>query len=421
MSRRRQIVLLLTVLAVMSFILLTTIALTGRVDVLTLSDLGNVSALRLLRDSSNGTMPSSALLFYVHVPKTAGQSFSLLVRTCVTPKANLTQQQQAQKFKRFHMRHWIDANSTNSRNSSIANVDDSPRESARRAVLGVAQRIDMNFAQVASFMEKFKEPDYLKHFFSDKRFGLGHCDTSIAAMLEPTRETVFITMLRQPVPRVKSLYYFLMTRLYIRSRSLQSFVEFVDALNGVFTPSSGVGARNASEIDDHIVPSLNATSVWWTTIARSTFNLTGPASLAQFATLVEENAQDNYQTRALSGNLAFSFGNTTVPRRVDSDMLLSAKAALRAMPFFGLTEFYNASVVLFEESIGTVFACQRPAMLKRNITPAFRSRTLRAPNEQIQRMERYDEQLYAFAKRLFLYRCEHSVNCKVTLQQQLDA
>lgn len=420
MILRRRLLLVAMFVAIACFFGIAFVTLTAvDVDPITVADLTNASALRVLTDGSNASLPNSTFLFFVHMPKTAGQAFAAGLRVC-SPAMRRSPPSPTHTTKDPH---WPTV-----RTPRPLRVR-APRHSGAPIL---TSRLDLNFAQVASLGKKFRDPEYVRRMYAGKRIGVGHCDVTVTNVLDPARPTIFVTVLRDPVARVKSLYYYLTTRMYSRVFTLQALVTYIDGLNGYEDLVSESAANNDTVIESDYreqeaekhanrrIPEKNRNGTlneWWANVALESFNMSEAVSLQVFAKLLQLSSQDNYQTRALSGNLALTFRNDSVPRAVDAQMLSDAKATLRAMPFFGLTEYFAASVVLFEESIGTVLNCSALPTVRRNTTPNFRSRSLLTSDHQIAEMERFDLQLYAFAKRLFLYRCKHSIRCEERLRE----
>ena len=377
LPRKRPLLALLLLLLLLSACVFVVVPWLASAPAFTAADLG-------LTHSEVADAPLDAavspLLFFLHVPKTAGQTFAAHLHACFQ----------------------------GSRNVSRAGV---------AATMSAGARVDLNFAQVADNIARFRRPGLMRDLFRSKLVAMGHCDTTVATMLDTSRPVLFLTVLRQPVARVKSLYFYLMTRLFSRTRRQQEFVRFVDALNGLQYAANSRGADDAPPAPE---PELGPTSEWWTHVAKVTFNWTEPTSLVAFAAQLVRSHQDNYQTRALSGNLAFSFRNASSRvLAVDAAMLEAAKATLRAMPFFGLTEHFDASMALFRDTVGARFSpsrCQSSTMQSRNKTPPFRSRALSAHDGALARVEQFDVQLYQFAEQLFMFRCRRNDACAAELE-----
>jgi hypothetical protein len=322
---------------------------------------------------------SLPFVFFLHVPKTAGQTFSAHLHACFRANRNVAESE-----------------NDDQRRPAASNVSN----------LSFGVRVDLNFAQVPSNVARVRTPGYLNQLYRTRRVGMGHCDTTVSDMLDSSRPVVFLTVLREPVSRFKSMYFYLTTKLFSRRRRQAEFVDFVDALNGLGAQSHDDSERSAP---------LQSTSDWWSQVAQTTFNWSTPVSLTEFASLVQISHQDNYQTRALSGNLAFGFAEQTAPRAVDSQMLERAKATLRAMPFFGLTKRFGASMALFRDTVGAALSttnCTASAMQSRNKTPPFRARQSHAFDGAIRQMERFDAELYEFAQELFAFRCQQNDACR---------
>jgi hypothetical protein len=338
---------------------------------------------------------SLPFVFFLHVPKTAGQTFSAHLHACFRANRNVAESEKAVAA------------------DDCTDVDDAECRQRRPASnvsnLSFGVRVDLNFAQVPSNVARVRTPGFLNQLYRTRRVGMGHCDTTVSDMLDSSRPVVFLTVLREPVSRFKSMYFYLTTKLFSRRRRQAEFVDFVDALNGL-------GADASSSHDDSVRSApLQSTSDWWSQVAQTTFNWSTPVSLTEFASLVQNSHQDNYQTRALSGNLAFGFTEQSAPRTVDSQMLERAKATLRAMPFFGLTERFGASMALFRDTVGAALSttnCTASAMQSRNKTPPFRARQSHAFDGAIRRMERFDAELYEFAQELFAFRCQENDACR---------
>ena len=88
--------------------------------------------------------------------------------------------------------------------------------------------------------------------------------------------------------------------------------------------------------------------------------------------------------------------------------LLEAKDNLQAITFFGLTEHYNTSVCLFMRTVGQVplesdfITFRKSRSYDHNV--AIPPTTLKI----LQRAEKYDVELYKFAKKLFFERVASS-------------
>lgn len=205
---------------------------------------------------------------------------------------------------------------------------------------------------------------WMRSFFARRKVGVGHCDTSVIALMPLDRNVAFITVLRDPVERwakfddlfshlfrthtfllyirtlflsslfffychrLKSMYYYLMTRLYLRVQQ-KHVVQFVDHLNsanasahGGALPAHVVPSEDPHHVDtvddpvrqqeDEVVDMLlhhnysmsvlvnhaatelrNATlratspTAWWQYVAKTSFDWYGNTSLKEFARVVQ--------------------------------------------------------------------------------------------------------------------------------------
>lgn len=122
------------------------------------------------------------------------------------------------------------------------------------------------------------------------------------------------------------------------------------------------------------------------------------------------NLAFNRQTRMLADLRLVNCYNTSgmSPTERGRLMLESAKRNLQKMPFFGLTEYQEASQYLFEKTFGLKFVTpftQLPEDETRagNILPILNSSVL----SQIKTLNSLDIELYAFAKNVFFKRLTH--------------
>lgn len=117
----------------------------------------------------------------------------------------------------------------------------------------------------------------------------------------------------------------------------------------------------------------------------------------------ESNLAANRQTRMLSDLALVGCYNRTAVAERDAIMLASAKRNLASMAYFGLTEHQKMSQYVFEETFNLRFAIpfeQHNATL--SVTTLG---NLRADQRtRVERLNRLDTELYAFARRLLFQR-----------------
>lgn len=119
--------------------------------------------------------PDSDFVFYVHMPKTAGQTFHRII---------------ARSF----------------RNCSLADDKCAKKQESRKTVVG--PRIDMTYATKSHFRRLHDHPEMLAEEYAPYIAGLGHVDISIALAFAP-RRPVFLTMLRDPMSRIFSWFNYM--------------------------------------------------------------------------------------------------------------------------------------------------------------------------------------------------------------------
>lgn len=122
----------------------------------------------------------------------------------------------------------------------------------------------------------------------------------------------------------------------------------------------------------------------------------------------EHNLAHNRQTRMLSNlTLVSCYDRSSGPVEVarDAIMLESAKANLMSLAFFGLAEYPNETQRLFEATFGLHFKVDLHTQARRS---HYAEEVMSAADAEqlalVHRRTRLDQQLYAYAKALFLAR-----------------
>lgn len=136
------------------------------------------------------------------------------------------------------------------------------------------------------------------------------------------------------------------------------------------------------------------------------------------------NLAFNRQTRMLADLRLVNCYNTSgkSPTERGRLMLESAKRNLQKMPFFGLTEYQEASQYLFEKTFGLKFVTpftQLPEDETRagNLLPILDSSVL----SQIKTLNSLDIELYTFAKNVFFKRLAHFKGAdRIRMEQETE-
>eukprot|EP01102_Stenamoeba_stenopodia_P012128 TRINITY_DN3789_c0_g1_i2.p1 TRINITY_DN3789_c0_g1~~TRINITY_DN3789_c0_g1_i2.p1 ORF type:complete len:437 (+),score=79.82 TRINITY_DN3789_c0_g1_i2:191-1501(+) len=278
------------------------------------------------------------------------------------------------------------------------------------------RRWDINFAATMRMMEIYSSYENFRSNFSGCIYGVGHSDIGVVSAVYPRQLHVF-TMLRDPVARVISLFYFMRSYLH-RERTISPNINRTVAR----PPPRVMPARSLLEAPP--MPAVaNAPHMREMGLgvvgAYGIFNLS--TTFQEFYTrMLPKYGADNYMVRAYSGNLK-SFASSDRPlnefnpraynntRLIDmppekaQQMLREAKRFLWSTPFVGLTEEFDRSMDLF--SWTTKIKTQEQRM-KRNVTPPHATNVTSDDYDRVAEMESYDLQLYMFARRLFDARVE---------------
>lgn len=177
---------------------------------------------------------------------------------------------------------------------------------------------------------------------------------------------------------MKSLYYYLATNLFQRGHTRDALIQYIDSMNGVpwsatdvphppnrnytsphdadyvknstnaaLTPVPGLIARDehAESEREQAAAVLatpegqlgprhmwKATSGWWRDVALVSLHWHGNTSLSGFVAAMKDAGMDNYMTKALSGNLPFSW--RSAPLMKGAEMLRVAKVGSLCCFFF---------------------------------------------------------------------------------------
>ena len=116
---------------------------------------------------------------------------------------------------------------------------------------------------------------------------------------------------------------------------------------------------------------------------------------------------NNRQTRLLADLRNLNCTTETPNVSVKKRMLESAKINLAKMHMFGLNEYFYSSQYLFSWTFGFNF---KDDIEHRNSTHVSRDVISEAEIKNITTANRYDMQLYQFAKKLFFTRLHHAVD-----------
>ena len=347
-SRRCAVLSLLTVTVVLGSALLWLSAAHSSLGFLfTLSDAVAVSADGLSVDilTPNRRYPPSELagteagidfitshiLFFLHIPKTAGQSFTTALTIATEP-----------------YRPILNARLIAAGNLSASSKMNRPRK-------GGGRRLDLAFMQREETYNLLK-PDRHAAFlslFTNRALVFGHTDVLIARQFESDgRHVEFITMLRSPEERVLSHYCYMLTTWQEAKRhrlvypSWFAFLaakapDAIEALPPLPTPPDAIDSPPALHF-----PNVSSYPV----------HQQSPASFVYYYRSTPLDRIDNWHTRAYSGCL-----HTPMPTTPQQDivcnstqlMLAEAKRQLRSFLFVGLTEHYNQSVALLNYTLNT--------------------------------------------------------------------
>ena len=126
------------------------------------------------------------LLFFLHVPKTAGQSFTTALSVASDPYRAIV--------------------------ATRASTLETKR--GKRSAKTVGRRLDLTFMQRAELFEMLKDEkhEYFLNLYTNRVLVFGHTDTLIAQQFEADgRHVQFITLLRSPEERVLSHYCYMQT------------------------------------------------------------------------------------------------------------------------------------------------------------------------------------------------------------------
>ena len=253
---------------------------------------------------------ASHVLFFVHIPKTAGQSFSSVLAYAARPYSATTGR-------------------------------DGPLKTDR------SPRMDLTFMQTREMVAAVK-PAGRQHFLAvhgRQLFHVGHADTLVERVFaEGGKDTEFVTLLRRPVDRVLSHYCYIVR--------------------------SSVNGRGDSLVALNPHAKLYPT---WTAHVRETREPVSRASFQRFVEGQHTDGLDNWHTRAYAGCLHTAVVKADEQPPLCSDplrMLEEAKRRLASFLYLGLLEEYVQSEKLLLYTLHydpTQFAyTQRPRPVNRN-------------------------------------------------------
>eukprot|EP01104_Vermistella_antarctica_P001006 TRINITY_DN11080_c0_g1_i1.p1 TRINITY_DN11080_c0_g1~~TRINITY_DN11080_c0_g1_i1.p1 ORF type:complete len:634 (-),score=143.07 TRINITY_DN11080_c0_g1_i1:64-1965(-) len=314
-----------------------------------------------LKDELDGARGS--LLYFLHIPKTGGMTFWSMLLSSV-PK----------QFKRAPM------------------------------------RFDSNFARNSRAVNLQRSAQKFKNGMKAFSYVVGHSDITVEDAVAP-RQVITATMVREPVHRMISWYFFVMN-IFNRTVKMQSRTQFESqqsARNRNKTPTKQLSEEELSLMSPEkrkfavMMASekkrFNGTQMYGVTAGFKAF-----MNYREFVEHCIKFKLDNYQTRAYAGLLGESFVDELHPDRREWDdgrMLRAAKLKLMSLPFVGLTERYADSMELLSWTFQGSTVPQE--IRSRNVTPKYKYPSTEMLN-WISEVERLDRKLYKFATRLFDHR-----------------
>ena len=270
---------------------------------------------------------AATALFFLHVPKTAGQSFTTALSLASEPYRPILA-------------------------SRYAQLDEPTKGGRPRVRKGSGRRLDLTFMQRPELFDMLKEEKHerFRSLYSSRVLVFGHVDVHIAQQFQQDgRQVDFITLLRSPEERVLSHFCYMQTTWQESKRHALVYPSWFNFL----------GAKSADAVA-HLppLPPLPADEF------PSPFPLPVPAlypaapmSNASFVYYYRSTPMDridNWHTRAYAGCLHIP--TLTSPQRdaicnSSETMLAEAKRQLRGFLFVGLTEHYNQTLRLLNYTL----------------------------------------------------------------------
>jgi len=334
----------------------------------------------------------SDFLFYVHMPKTAGQAF-----------------------------HRVLARSL--KGCTLSDALCNPFQKTNKPLL-VAPRLDLTYAPKANDATLMTNHSAVIPRFAHFSAGLGHADVSIATQL-PRRRVIFMTMLREPVARLSSMYSYMIGNTNVA-------MECIDAVNRNLIYYPNITSKGISKDKKLSVicnePMIrrrvfkNVSLPLYLDNVRNRFErglkfhsaatpyIMGPTCLppqttfTHFLEALKIAGYDNYMARAVTGQTMRSFLDSSFPKLTPEQTLVLAKKMLDAFPFVGLTERFEDSVELYLWTFGFPYSSPGKEFVfnkskkKANISSEDENR--------IRQMESLDLDLYKYGVQLFEDRFE---------------
>lgn len=330
----------------------------------------------------------SDLVFYIHIPKTAGQTFHRIM---------------GRTF----------------RNCSLHDDHCNRRPELNQII---ARRLDLTFATNLDFQHFYEQPQDFKRTYANVASGLGHVDASIGLTLLP-RRSVFITVLRDPAERVSSWFN------YMKSNA-DALMQCISAkVSGKLSFVQVPGARGYWDTDDKKLAqicnepssfkplqryeSLEEFVDWQNYMfdkakSHDQLHILGPntlpnaTSFSEFVSLMPKLKLDNYMVRAFTGTTSATFVPRAFQPQTDQEKLALAKDFLRRMPFFGITNRFEDTVKLYLWTFGFSFPENWKAEeFAYNLSKKKEVKEDTPEMKQVKEMEWMDKELYDFALGLF--------------------
>ena len=266
----------------------------------------------------------STLLFFLHVPKTAGQSFTTALSLAADPYRPIL-----------------------SDHIALLESQSNSRKLKPRAHKATGRRLDLTFMQRAELFDMLKEDkhEYFMNLYTNRVLVFGHTDVLIAQQfMADGRQVEFITLLRSPEERVLSHFCYMQTVWQEAKRHALVYPSWF-----VF-----LGAKTAEEVA--ALPPLpplpgvdNEPALPLPVPHAYPAPPMSPASFVYYYRSTPMDRIDNWHTRAYSGCLHTPLPTTTEQDAIcnsTSLMLAEAKRQLRGFLFVGLTEHYNQTLRL---------------------------------------------------------------------------
>ena len=266
------------------------------------------------------------LIFFLHIPKTAGQSFTTALSVAADPYRPILADKLAEA------------------DAKLGN-----KVRPRKAV---GRRLDLTFMQRAELFEMLKEEkhDYFLNLYTQRVLVFGHTDVLIKQQFEADgRQVEFVTLLRSPEERVLSHFCYMQTTWNEAKRHALVYPAWFKYLNAKteeafnalppFPPLPGIDDADAVKLP---TPSAYPPPPM------------SPTSFVAYYRSTPQDRIDNWHTRAYAGCL-----HTPLPTTPEQDaicnsttlMVAEAKRALRNFLFVGITEHYNQTLRLLNYTL----------------------------------------------------------------------